>query len=253
MMEIVLVQLHIKIIKMKTIYTITIILLNVYYGVINSQNLQYPTNVNTKILQGLTSNVNKVENFPIYFDNIHSMPILKTGQLWNDSIINIQNNVPTVCLDDFRYGHKFDNNIGGNGIGFLSVAYWLPSNGNYLLLYFILENGMDYYRDFLVTTTLSGDYIDHLLVRDGWYDSPASVNFTQTRVDLDLSITVYEVRNLNATYIPYSNLSSFIGQKVAYKYLIDCEGRFVVNSILVGNQRTFSISELKGLISNIPD
>ncbi len=238
---------------MKKIYIIAIILLSIYYGVINAQNLQYPTNVNSRVLQGLTANVNKVESFPILFDNIHSMPNLKTGQLWNDSIINIHNNVPNICLDDFRDGHKFDNNIGDNGIGFLSVAYWLPSNGNYLLLYVVLENGMDYYREFLVTTTLSGDYIDHLLTRDGWYDSPASVNFTQSRVDLDLSITVYEVRNLNATYIPYSNLSSFIGQKVSYNYLIDSEGRFGVNSILVGNQRTFSITELKGLISDIPN
>lgn len=235
------------------ILTIFILILPFQVEKTFSQTVQFPSNITLSNLVGLNNNVTKVSTFPIYIDNQHKIGPIKNKRLWSAELagINLQNKVPLVCLDDFRYGHKFDNTIGANGIGSLSLAYWLPSNGNYLLFYFTLENGMDYYREFLVTTTLSGAYIGHLLVCDGWSDSPSHINFTQAKINADLSISLYEIRNLNANYIPITTLTTFTGKKAVAQYSINTDGVFVLNSTTLSNQRTFNITELKGLISNI--
>lgn len=234
---------------MKGITLKFIIILILSCNTIYSQVVQYPSNITLPKLQQLNDNVLKISAFPFYADNTHPMPRTKTGQLWAGEFagIDLQNKVPTVCLDDFRYGHKFDNPIGANGIGYLSLEYWLPSNGNYLLFYYVLEDGADYYREFLVTTTLSGVYIDHLLVRDGWYDDPREVNFTQAQLNSDLSLIVTEIRDLSASKVDYSSLTTFPGQKVVSNYRIISSGKFVLETSTSSNQRNFSISELHGV------
>ncbi|MDP4269360.1 MAG: hypothetical protein Q8909_04455 [Bacteroidota bacterium] len=196
-----------------------------------------------------------MNSFPFYADNVHTMPSLVNGMLWSGENVGIdlQNKVPMVCLDDFRSGHKFDNPLGADGIGYLSLKYWFPSNGNYLLFYYVLENGMDYFREFLVTTTLSGVYIDHLLVKDGWYvEEPKEINFTQAQLNADLSLKVTEIRNLSSSYVKYSSLITFYGQKVVSNYKINTNGKFVLGTTNPPNpQRYFSISELKELLTDI--
>ncbi len=238
---------------MRTIFFTFIILSFFISSQVRSQTVQYPSNITLSNLEGLHNNVTKASTLPLMIDNVHPMPGLKNKRLWSGEFagINLQNNVPMVCLDDFRCGHKFDNPYGEDGIGYLSLMYWLPSNGDYLLFVYILENGMDYYRTFLITTTLSGVYIDHLLVNDGWYDKPYSVNFTQARVNADLTIDLYEIKNLNTNYVPISDLTSFTGQKATYQYTINTSGNFILNSTVTGIQRTYNISELQGLISNL--
>jgi hypothetical protein len=176
-----------------------------------SQAVQYPSNITLSNLTGLNNNVTKANAFPFWVDNVHSMPALNKNRLWSGELagINLQNNVPLVCLDDFRYGHKLDNPHGEYGLGSLSLMYWLPSNGDYLLFVFFLDSGEDHFKTFFVTTSLSGVYIDHLLINDGWSDEPNAVNFTQAKLNADLTLTLYEVRNLNANYVPIGSLSSF--------------------------------------------
>ncbi len=239
---------------MRTIFFTAIITLSAFCKVeVYSQTVQYPSNITLSNLTGLNNDVTKANTFPFWVDNVHSMPGLKNKRLWSGELagINLQNNVPKVCLDDFRYGHKYDNSYGEDGLGYLSLMYWLPSNGNYLLFLYILENGMDHYKSFFITTSLSGAYIDHLLVNDGWYDTPNSVNFTQAKLNADLTLTLYEIRNLNASYVSISDLISFTGQKATYQYTLNTSGRFVLKSTVLGTQRTYNVSELKGLISNL--
>jgi hypothetical protein len=218
-----------------------------------SQTVQFPSNVTLSNVAGLNSHVTKVSTFPFFIDNQHAMPPLQGKKLWGGETfgINLQNTVPTVCLDDFRHGHKFDNPYGDDGIGYLSLMYWLPSNGNYLLFFYMLENGADYYRSFLVTTSLSGVYIDHLLVNDGWFDEPNSINFTQAQVNADLTVNWYEIRNLNTTYTSPSDMVSFEGEKISRVYTLNSNGQFVIYSTTFGARRTYTISELRGLLSSI--
>lgn len=218
-----------------------------------SQTVQFPSNVTLSNVTGLNANVTKVSTFPFRIDNQHPMPPLQGGQLWGGEVfgINLLDSVPTVCLDDYRYGHKFDNPYGDDGIGYLSLMYWLPSNGNYLLFFYILENGADYYKSFLVTTSLSGVYIDHLLVNDGWFDEPNSINFTQAQVNADLTINWYEIRNLNTAYTSPSDLVSFEGEKISRTYRLNTNGQFSICSTTFGARRTYVTSELRALISTI--
>lgn len=249
MMEIITDQPHTKF-KMKKNLILIVVLLTT--TLCNSQNASFPSNLGILNSNDFINNVVKINNFPFYADNHNSFPSLKNKRTFSLDYLglNIQDSVPRVCLDDFRYGHKFDNPIGNNGLGSFSLTYWLPSNGNYLLFYLILDSDMYYFREFLVSTTLSGTYIDHLLVLDGWCDDP-NVNFTQATVYNNLSITLYEIRNLNPTYVSMENLTTFPGRKVISQYHINSSGKFVLDSTTLGNQRTFNISELKGLISNI--
>jgi hypothetical protein len=217
-----------------------------------AQTVQFPATINLQKSTEFINAITKVGAFPFYIDNSHKMPVLKNKRTIDASYygINIQNNVPMVCLDDFRYGHKFDNTSGTDGLGILSLAYWLPSNGNYLLLYCIVENDMDYYHEFFVTVTLTGEYIDYLLICDGWRDN-IDVNFTQTQVNSDLSLKVKEIRDLSTTYTTITNLVTFPGQKVVTNYTISPSGKFTIGSTTQGTQRTFNISELKGLLINL--
>ncbi len=242
---------HIKITIMKQII-ILILLIGLFPLITFSQTVGFPTIISICSSQDFVNNVVKINSFPFYADNQHPMPSLKNKRSfdWQYLGLNLQKNVPLVCLDDFRYGHKFDNPIGEDGVGYLSIAYWVPSNGNYLLFYCILDNGMDYFRELLVTTNLSGAYVDHLLVRDG-FCGDTDINFTQAKVNSDLTINLYEIRNLNTNYVPISDLTSFTGQKVTYQYTINTSGHFILNSTVTGVQRTYNISELQGLISNI--
>jgi|GEM_PF-5010797 len=251
MMAIIQVKQHIKIIIMKQ-KIILVLLMGLFPLMSFSQTVGFPTIVNISNSEDFVNNVVRINDFPYCIDNQHPMPSLKNKRSfdWQYLGLNLQNNVPMVCLDDFRYGHKFDNPYGEYGIGYLSLAYWLPSNGNYMLFYCILDNGMDYYREFLVTTSLSGAYVDHLLVRDGW-SGDADINFTQAKVNSDLTLDLYEIKNLNTNYVPISDLTSFTGQKVTYQYTINTSGHFVLNSTVTGVQRTYNISELQGLISNL--
>ncbi len=213
----------------------------------SSQAVGFPSNITISNVSKLDSNITKVSTFPIYIDNVHSIAPIKGGKMWGGERfgINLQNNVPTVCVDDYRYGHKFDNPYGDDAIGYLSLMYWLPSNGDYLLFFYTLENGEDHYKSFLVTTTLSGQYIDHLLVNDGWSSEPRNVNFTQAVLSSDFIIDWYEVRNLNTTYVSPSNINTFYGRIVNRLYHLNSTGHFVNIYEYTRSTRMFNIIELK--------
>ena len=229
-----------------------ILIINFLSGyTISAQTVQFPSNLNLSQNSKFLNEVIKISNFPFYVDNVHVNPTIKALKSESSYGINLLNKVPTVCLDDYRYGHKFDNTLGADGLGYLSVMYWLPSNGNYLLLDFVLDDEMEYYKEFLVTTDLNGVIIDYLLVNDGWTGSRGA-NFIQSTLLSDLTLQQTEIKLLSSSYVQHSSITAFPGQKVDYVYKISTDGKFVLQSKNEHTQRTFNITELKGLIKDLP-
>jgi hypothetical protein len=226
--------------------------INLFLGLsLCAQTVQFPTNISLTKKTNFLNEITKISRFPFYVDNVHVNPQVETVTSGDTYGINLMNKVPKVCLDDFRYGHKFDNTLGENGYGYLSVIYWLPSNGDYLLLDFSLENDNEYYREFFVTTDLKGVIIDYLLVNDGWTGEKGA-NFIQSTLLSDLTLQQTEIKMLSTSYTPYTDITSFPGQKADYVYKISTEGKFVLKSKNEYPQRTFNITELKGLLKNLP-
>lgn len=217
-----------------------------------SQTVGFPT-LNLVNNSFFLSKVTKVESLPFYLDNINERPTRISNKDYGDTPLGLSltNTVPTICNDDFREGMKFVNSIGVDGIGFLSVLYWLPSNGNYLLLLCGLENGMDYYREFLVTTTLEGQCIDYLLVHDGFNEEPNDVNFVQCRLNNDMTISRTEIKMFSSVYVSCSEINTFQGQRVDQTYNLSTNGQFVLTSTNPYAVRSFNISELTGMLNNL--
>ncbi|NDW17969.1 hypothetical protein D0T53_03435 [Dysgonomonas sp. 216] len=235
---------------MKTIVLI-FLFISISYSTVYCQSVSFPSNISISKRNEFLSNETKIENLPIYFDNVHALPEGKNPQLIGVEYygFNLQNKVPMISTDDFRYGHKFENPwISGDATGFLSVLYWLPSNGNYTLLYCILESGRDDYRCFLITTTTSGLYIDHKLVHDGW----DNINFTQAELSSDLTLKITEIRMNGPSYISRGEFSTFNGQKANLVYKITPEGKFVLQSENIGIMKTYNVESLESLLSPLP-
>lgn len=218
---------------------------------ISSQKVQFPSNLNLSQNSKFLKEVVKISNFPFYADNIHVNPTVKVVTAASTYGIDLLNKVPSVCQDDYRYGHKYNNTLGEDELGYLSIMYWLPSNGNYLLFDFVLDNDMEYYKEFLVTTDLNGVIIDYLLVNDGWSGS-SGANFIQSTLLSDLTLQQTEIKLLSSKYVPHISITTFPGQKVDYIYKISTDGKFVLQSKNEHTQRTFNITELKGLIEDLP-
>jgi hypothetical protein len=217
-----------------------------------SQTVGFPilNLANNSIFQ---SKVTMVENLPFYLDNLNERPTRISDKDYGDTPLglSITNTVPTICNDDFRDGFKFENSNGEDGFGFLSVLYWLPSNGDYMLLLCGLENGMDYYREFLVTTTPEGQCIDYLLVHDGFYEEPHDVNFVQCALNNDMTISRTEIKMFSSTYVSCSEINTFQGQRVDQIYNVNSNGNFVLTSTNPFAVRSFNVTELKGMLNNL--
>lgn len=217
-----------------------------------SQTVGFPT-LNLANNSFFLSKVTKVESLPFYLDNINDRPARISKRNYGETPLGLSltTMVPTICNDDFREGMKFVNSDGNNGYGFLSVLYWLPSNGNYLLLLCRLENGMDYYREFLVTTTLDGHCIDYLLVHDGFSKETNDANLVQSILNNDMTLSCTEIKMLSSTYVRCSNISTFQGQRVDQTYNLTQNGHFISMSINPSAERSFSISELTGRLNKL--
>jgi hypothetical protein len=212
---------------------------------LSAQTVQFPTTLTLSQNDRFRSYVAKIQNLPFFMDNVNSRPS-HDGRFHNDIFfgLSLTSHIPRVCHDDFRYGMKFVNTVGAAVLGNLFILNWLPSNGNYLLIDCVVDNDMDSFREFLVTTTLSGQYIGHIMVRDG-FATDKEVNFVQSKLLGDLTIQQAEIKMLSSSYTSPSAIKTFPGQKVHRSYKICTNGTFEMTSTSEDPQTTFNISQLK--------
>ena len=213
------------------------------------QPYSFPSNFNISKKSAFIENEGKMDSFPIYFDNMHSFSSGKSSLLHSVEGygFHLQGKVPLVSSPDQRYNKKFENRWGKNGIGYLSVMAWLPSNGNYIMLYAILENVTDNSRLFLITFTLDGKCIDYKLVKDGVNE----INFTQAELDSTFTLKLTEIRFWDSVYKNIYDYSTIKGKKVNSVYKITPKGKFVLQSEKIGDENTYKLDDLTKLLKTL--
>jgi len=214
------------------------------------QSYSFPSNINISKKSAFIENEGKIDSFPIYFDNTHTLYSEKSSGYFDIEGygFDLRKKVPLVSSPDQRYNKKFENRWGKNGIGDLSGVYWLPSNGDYIMLYAILENETDNSRLFLITFTLDGKCIDYKLVKDGVNE----INFTQAELDSTFTLKLTEIRFGDSVYKNIYDYSTIKGKKVNSVYKITPKGKFVLQSEKIGDEKTYKLDDLTKLLKTLP-
>ena len=212
------------------------------------QSYSFPSNFNISKKSAFIENTGKIKSFPIYIDNIHTLSSGRPLRFFSirDYGFNLLGKVPLVSSDDQRYDKKFER--GKKNISNLSGMYWLPSNGDYIMLYAILEDGRDCYRNFLITFTLNGKCIDYKLVNDGVNE----INFTQAELDSTFTLKLTEIRFWDSVYKNIYDYSTIKGKKVNSVYKITPKGKFVLQSEKIGDEKTYKLDGLTKLLKILP-
>jgi len=214
------------------------------------QPYSFPSNLNINKKNEFIEKTGKIKSFPIYIDNVHKLSSGKPLFFFDikDYGFNLQGKVPLVLSPDQRYNKKFENRWGKNGIGYLSGMYWLPSNGDYIMLFAILESGTDDYRYFLITFTLNGKCIDYKLVNDG----TNNIDFTQAELDSTFTLKLTEIRFWDSVYKNIYDYSTIKGKKVNSVYKITPKGKFVLQSEKIGDEKKYKLDDLTKLLKTLP-